>query len=135
MRLLAKQFAENPTQMVVVFGDVNSTLAAAITANKMEIPLAHVEAGLRSFDRRMPEEHNRIVTDMLADLLFTPSADADKNLLNEGVAKSRIYRVGNIMVDSLVTFKPKAEGLETYLKWGADQGALCSCHITSPIER
>jgi UDP-N-acetylglucosamine 2-epimerase (non-hydrolysing) len=85
---------------VVVVGDVNSTMAATIAAKKMLLPVAHLEAGLRSFDRTMPEEINRIVTDAIADLLWTPSADADINLTREGVGASKIERVGNIMIDA-----------------------------------
>jgi UDP-N-acetylglucosamine 2-epimerase (non-hydrolysing) len=90
-----------PDWMVVV-GDVNSTLAAALVAAKRGVALAHVEAGLRSFDRRMPEEMNRIVVDQLADLLLTPSPDANENLRREGIAEERIVEVGNVMIDSLV---------------------------------
>ena len=85
---------------VVVVGDVNSTMGAAIVAKKLLVPVAHLEAGLRSFDRTMPEEINRIVTDSIADLLWTPSPDADENLKREGVAESKIERVGNIMIDA-----------------------------------
>jgi len=88
--------------LVVVVGDVNSTLACSIVAAKAWIPVAHVEAGLRSLDLRMPEEINRIVTDRLAKLLFTPSPDADRNLLAEGTPRDRIHLVGNIMIDSLM---------------------------------
>ena len=84
---------------VVVVGDVNSTLAAALTAVKLRIPTAHVEAGLRSRDWEMPEEINRVVTDRVADLLLTPSEDADRNLRAEGVPAQRIVRVGNVMID------------------------------------
>jgi UDP-N-acetylglucosamine 2-epimerase (non-hydrolysing) len=87
---------------VVVVGDVNSTMACTLVAAKLGIKVAHVEAGLRSFDRSMPEEVNRIVTDALADLLLTPSADANENLRREGVAESRIRLVGNIMIDALL---------------------------------
>ncbi len=87
--------------LVMVVGDVNSTLACALTANKMGIAVAHVEAGLRSFDRSMPEEANRVVTDHLSDLLFTPSKDADLNLIREGIDKKKIFFVGNIMIDTL----------------------------------
>lgn len=93
--------AEKP-DLVVVFGDVNSTLACSLTAKKLLVPVAHVEAGLRSFDETMPEEINRRVTDAVSDLLFTPSADGDEQLIREGVAKNRIHRVGNIMIDSLI---------------------------------
>ncbi len=87
---------------VIVVGDVNSTLAMALTATKLHIPVAHVEAGLRSRDRSMPEETNRILTDMISDMLLTPTADADMNLRKEGIPASRIVRVGNVMIDSLV---------------------------------
>ena len=94
--------------LVVVVGDVNSTMAATLVAAKLQIPVAHVEAGLRSFDRTMPEEINRIVTDRLASLLLTPSADADANLTAEGVPASHIHRVGNVMIDTLLRFLPVA---------------------------
>lgn len=87
--------------MVVVVGDVNSTVACSLVCAKMCIPCAHVEAGLRSFDREMPEEINRLVTDAIADLLLTPSPDGNENLRNEGVSEARIKHVGNIMIDSL----------------------------------
>ena len=93
---------ENPN-LVVVFGDVNSTLACSITAKKVLIPVAHVEAGLRSFDMTMPEEINRKVTDAISDILFTPSRDGNDNLVREGIEKDKIHFVGNIMIDSLVS--------------------------------
>jgi|SRR5579863_35249 len=93
--------------LVLVYGDVNSTLAAALVCSKLGVRVAHVEAGLRSFDRTMPEEINRLVTDQVCDLLFTPSPDADENLLREGIPPARIYRVGNVMIDSLVRLLPK----------------------------
>jgi UDP-N-acetylglucosamine 2-epimerase (non-hydrolysing) len=99
--------AERP-DLVVVVGDVNSTVAASLVAAKLLIPVAHVEAGLRSRDRAMPEEINRIVTDRLSDLLLTPSPDADENLLAEGVPPDRIHLVGNIMIDSLLRHLPIA---------------------------
>lgn len=102
---------------VVVVGDVNSTMACTLVCSKIGVRVAHVEAGLRSFDRSMPEEINRIVTDALADLLLTPSPDGDENLVREGVAKNRIKCVGNIMIDSLVDNLPKARQsaiLQTY---------------------
>jgi len=92
--------------LVLVYGDVNSTLAAALVCAKLAVPLAHVEAGLRSFDRTMPEEINRLLTDQLADLLFTPSPDGDMNLLREGVPANKVSRVGNVMIDSLVSLLP-----------------------------
>ena len=99
---------ETAPDWVVVVGDVNSTVACTLVAAKLGIKVAHVEAGLRSFDRSMPEEINRIVTDSLADLLLTPSSDADQNLRNEGIPADRIQLVGNIMIDSLVANHDKA---------------------------
>ena len=99
---------EEKPDWVVVVGDVNSTMACTLVASKLGIKVAHVEAGLRSFDRTMPEEINRIVTDALSDLLFTPSADADENLKNEGISKEKIRFVGNIMIDTLVDNLDKA---------------------------
>jgi len=95
--------------LVLVVGDVNSTLACSLVAAKLLIPLAHVEAGLRSWDRTMPEEINRIVTDALADLLFTTCREADENLVGEGIPRERIFFVGNVMIDSLRRFLPKAK--------------------------
>ena len=99
---------ERNPDWVLVYGDVNSTAAAAMVCSKLLVKVAHVEAGLRSFDRTMPEEINRLVTDQLADLLFTPSQDGNDNLLREGVAAERIRLVGNVMIDTLVRLLPKA---------------------------
>jgi UDP-N-acetylglucosamine 2-epimerase (non-hydrolysing) len=94
---------------VVVVGDVNSTLACALVASKLAVKVAHLEAGLRSFDRTMPEEINRIVTDALADLLLTPSADAGENLRREGIPETKVRLVGNIMIDALVANLAQAQ--------------------------
>jgi UDP-N-acetylglucosamine 2-epimerase (non-hydrolysing) len=102
--------------VVLVYGDVNSTVAAALVCAKLGIRIAHVEAGLRSFDREMPEEINRLVTDQLSDLLFTPSPDGNENLKREGIAEEKIFLVGNVMIDTLVQFLPKAEGIFGGLK-------------------
>ena len=99
---------EEKPDWVVVVGDVNSTMACTLVASKLGIRVAHVEAGLRSFDRSMPEEINRIVTDSLADLLLTPSEDANENLRREGVAADKIRLAGNIMIDSLIENLPRA---------------------------
>ena len=96
-------FDEKP-DLVIVVGDVNSTLACALVASKLWIPVAHIEAGLRSFDRTMPEEINRILTDQISDYLFTTCEDANVNLKNEGIADSKIHFVGNVMIDSLLRF-------------------------------
>ena len=95
-------------ELVVVVGDVNSTLACTVTAAKLWIPVAHVEAGLRSFDRRMPEEINRIVTDCLSDLLFTTARDAAENLRREGIDPGRVHFVGNVMIDTLHRHRRRA---------------------------
>jgi UDP-N-acetylglucosamine 2-epimerase (non-hydrolysing) len=99
---------ERKPDLVLVYGDVNSTVAAALVCSKLLIQVGHVEAGLRSFDRAMPEEINRLMTDQLADLLFTPSEDGDKNLEREGIPANKIHNVGNVMIDSLVRLLPAA---------------------------
>jgi UDP-N-acetylglucosamine 2-epimerase (non-hydrolysing) len=99
---------ERKPDMVLVYGDVNSTVAAALVCSKLLIQVGHVEAGLRSRDRAMPEEINRLVTDQLADILFTPSSDGDENLAREGVPSSKVHMVGNVMIDSLVRLLPAA---------------------------
>ncbi len=104
-----KFVGQDRPSIVVVFGDVNSTVAAAMVAAKEGIPVAHVEAGLRSFDRSMPEEINRLLTDQLSDLLFTPSADADENLAREGISSDKVHLVGNVMIDTLVRMLPLAQ--------------------------
>ncbi len=100
---------ERKPSWVVVAGDVNSTVACALVASKLGIKIAHLEAGLRSFDWGMPEEINRVVTDRLSDVLLTPSPDGDENLRNEGVPENRIFRVGNIMIDTLLRLLPRAK--------------------------
>ncbi len=102
--------------IVLVYGDVNSTVAAALVCSKIGIRIGHVEAGLRSFDRSMPEEINRLITDQLADFLFTPSIDGDENLAREGIAKEKVFLVGNVMIDTLIQFLPKADDIFPELK-------------------
>jgi len=104
--------------LVMVFGDVNSTVAASLCAAKTNIPVAHVEAGLRSFDRTMPEELNRIVTDHLCDYLFTTEPSARKNLLKEGIPEEKIFFVGNVMVDTLLTHLERARAYRFREKLG-----------------
>jgi len=99
---------ERKPDLVLVYGDVNSTVATALVCAKLGVRVGHVEAGLRSFDRTMPEEINRLMTDQLADLLFTPSEDGDINLQREGIPAEKIFRVGNVMIDSLRKLLPAA---------------------------
>jgi UDP-N-acetylglucosamine 2-epimerase (non-hydrolysing) len=117
--------------LVLVVGDVNSTMACTIVAAKLCIPVAHVEAGLRSFDRTMPEEVNRLVTDALASLLFTTSRDADENLKKEGVDASRIVFVGNVMIDTLLQHREKAAALKIEKP---KQYALVTLHRPSNVD-
>ncbi|MDD2390006.1 MAG: UDP-N-acetylglucosamine 2-epimerase (non-hydrolyzing) [Desulfobacterales bacterium] len=104
--------------LVVVVGDVNSTVAASIAAVKLGIKVAHLEAGLRSFDRTMPEEINRVITDSIADMLWTPSADGDENLIREGISRDKIRRVGNIMIDSLELLRDQIRKESVYEAYG-----------------
>jgi len=123
---------ERKPDVVVVYGDVNSTLAAALVCSKLMIRVAHVEAGLRSFDRTMPEEINRVVTDRLADVLFTPSEDADINLHREGIPAEKIYRVGNVMIDSLVRLLPIA--MQTSRNGLPERYAVVTLHRPSNVD-
>lgn len=109
MMAFEKVLRKRPCDCVVVVGDVNSTVACALTAVKLHVPVAHVEAGLRSFDRTMPEEINRLLTDAVSDFLFTPSPDADKNLKKEGIPDEKIFLVGDIMIDSLLSHKKETQ--------------------------
>lgn len=109
MRFEEVVLSERP-DLVLVYGDVNSTVAAALVCTKLGIRLGHVEAGLRSFDRTMPEEINRLLTDQIADMLFTPSVDGNENLAREGVSSEKIHFVGNVMIDTLIRLLPEAKG-------------------------
>ncbi|HUK59675.1 MAG TPA: UDP-N-acetylglucosamine 2-epimerase (non-hydrolyzing) [Stellaceae bacterium] len=120
---------------VIVVGDVNSTLACGLVAKKMNLQLAHLEAGLRSRDRTMPEEINRLVTDAIADLLWTPSEDADENLLREGIPPERIVRVGNIMIDSYELVRGKIESIDVAGELGvADPYGVVTLHRPSNVD-
>ena len=123
-------------ELVLVAGDVNSTVACAMVAAKRGISVGHIEAGLRSRDWRMPEEINRILTDNLSDLLLTPSADADTNLLAEGVQPWRIHRVGNLMIDSLRSHLTQARALNTPAAQGVAAGsyAVATLHRPSNVD-
>jgi UDP-N-acetylglucosamine 2-epimerase (non-hydrolysing) len=126
---------ERRPQMVIVYGDVNSTLAATLVCSKMGIAVAHVEAGLRSRDRTMPEEINRLVTDALADLLFTPSEDGNVNLAAEGVPSGRVYLVGNVMIDTLVRLLPRTDPDRVRESLGiGERFALVTLHRPSNVD-
>jgi len=122
MKRLEPVLQEIRPDVVVVVGDVNSTLAAALTASKLLIPVAHVEAGLRSFDRTMPEEINRLVTDAVSDYLFVSEESGQRNLLREGVDQSKIFFVGNVMIDSLEECRPLWERLNICRRFGFRKG-------------
>jgi UDP-N-acetylglucosamine 2-epimerase (non-hydrolysing) len=128
--------AEKP-DLVLVAGDVNSTVACALVAVKLGIEVAHVEAGLRSFDWTMPEEINRILTDRISAILFTPSPDADENLLAEGIQRDRIVCVGNVMIDTLVRLLPQTdvrwEKLQSRLN--LDRYILVTLHRPSNVDQ
>jgi UDP-N-acetylglucosamine 2-epimerase (non-hydrolysing) len=132
MRRFEPVALQKKPDVVLVYGDVNSTMAAAVVCSKLLIPVGHVEAGLRSFDRSMPEEINRLITDQVSDLLFTPSEDGDRNLCREGICPDKIHRVGNVMIDSVVRLLPMA------LKRGAagfpPHYALVTLHRPSNVD-
>ncbi|MGE0744125.1 MAG: non-hydrolyzing UDP-N-acetylglucosamine 2-epimerase [Rhodospirillales bacterium] len=127
---------ETPPAMCIVVGDVNSTLACTLAAAKLLVPVAHLEAGLRSGDRTMPEEINRIVTDSIADVLWTPSPDGDANLEREGVAPARVTRVGNIMMDSYELLRPAIEAAATRADFGLPAGGygVVTLHRPSNVD-
>jgi UDP-N-acetylglucosamine 2-epimerase (non-hydrolysing) len=132
MSRLEPVLLEFKPDVVLVYGDVNSTVAAALVCSKLLVRVAHVEAGLRSFDWTMPEEINRVVTDRLADLLFTPSEDGDVNLQHEGIPAEKIYRVGNVMIDSLVRLLPAA--MQCAKNGYPDRYALVTLHRPSNVD-
>jgi UDP-N-acetylglucosamine 2-epimerase (non-hydrolysing) len=127
---------ENRPDFTLVVGDVNSTLACAIAAKKLVLPVGHLEAGLRSFDRRMPEEVNRVIADLLSDILWTPSADADANLACEGIGPERISRVGNIMIDALELLHEKIAAEKTAAGFGLEAGGfgVATLHRPSNVD-
>jgi UDP-N-acetylglucosamine 2-epimerase (non-hydrolysing) len=136
MRKFGDLVQQDRPDMVLVTGDVNSTIACAMVAAKERIPVAHVEAGLRSFDRSMPEEINRILTDALSDLLFTTEESANRNLVNEGVAPDKVFFVGNLMIDSLVRALriPRASSLRSDLGLRAKPYAVLTLHRPSNVD-
>lgn len=132
MERIEPLLADVEPDLVLVPGDVNSSLAAGLTAAKMGIEVGHVESGLRSFDRTMPEEVNRILVDQLADILFTHSESADENLAREGVADSRIHFVGNTMIDTLVRLEDRFRSLGTARQLGLESGAYLLVTLHRP---
>jgi UDP-N-acetylglucosamine 2-epimerase (non-hydrolysing) len=136
MVALEPLFEEIRPELVMVVGDVNSTVAAALVAASLRIPVAHVEAGLRSFDRAMPEEINRLVTDRLSDILYTTEPSGAENLLREGVEEERIAFVGNVMIDTLMKHREAAAALEVPARYGLEAGgyALATLHRPSNVD-
>src|SRR5256885_8871264 len=128
--------AREMPEVVVVAGDVNSTVAVALVAAKMGIPIAHIEAGLRSRDWTMPEEINRVLTDRLSDLLFTPSRDGDENLAKEGIDPERVHFVGNVMIDSLRAALPRARESRIHERLELNKGgyALATLHRPANVD-
>lgn len=132
---LEKLLQPEPPSMVVVYGDVNSTVAAALVAAKLGVPLSHVEAGLRSFDKSMPEEINRMVTDRLADQLFATSADAVANLAREGVEPDRIHFVGNPMIDTLLANRDRWDPAAARSRFGrGERYVVATLHRPSNVD-
>ncbi|MCF8227282.1 MAG: UDP-N-acetylglucosamine 2-epimerase (non-hydrolyzing) [Bacteroidales bacterium] len=127
---------EESPDLVLVVGDVNSTLACALVTSKLYVPVAHVEAGLRSFDRDMPEEINRVLTDQISDLLFTTEIGARENLLREGIQDEKIHFVGNVMIDTLLANKEQALAQRTFEEYGLQEGEyiLLTLHRPSNVD-
>jgi UDP-N-acetylglucosamine 2-epimerase (non-hydrolysing) len=127
---------DSRSDLVLVVGDVNSTIACSLVAVKLGVKVAHVEAGLRSFDRTMPEEINRILTDQISDLLFTTEASAEYNLKAEGIASEKIHFVGNVMIDTLLAHRDRAAALKTHQTLGLTRGgyAVLTLHRPSNVD-
>lgn len=135
MERYEKVLLENKPDLVIVAGDVNSTAACAIDAVKLHIPVAHLEAGLRSNNRNMPEEINRIITDAISDYLLTPSIDGDDNLIKEGIPEEKIFFVGNIMIDSLINHQQEARNSRILETSSIDDDfALITLHRPSNVD-
>jgi UDP-N-acetylglucosamine 2-epimerase (non-hydrolysing) len=132
MTRLEQEFLDHRPDLILVVGDVNSTAAAALVAAKLGIPVAHVEAGLRSFDRRMPEEINRLVTDALSDYLFASESSGVKNLLAEGTPQEKIFLVGNVMIDTLLKFRDRAARTDVLQRLGLAAKSYCVATLHRP---
>ena len=136
MRRIEPVILQEGPDLVLVVGDVNSTIACALTSVKLGVPVAHVEAGLRSFDRAMPEEINRVLTDAISDILFTTEASANENLVREGISKEKIHFVGNVMIDTLIKHKEQAKKSRILFQLGLKEGAygLITLHRPSNVD-
>ena len=136
MRKIEPEFLEHRPDLLLVVGDVTSTMAATLVASKLGIPVAHVEAGLRSFDRRMPEEINRLVTDAISDYLFASEPSGAANLLAEGVAREKVFLVGNVMIDTLLCFRERASREPILERLGLEAGgyAVATLHRPSNVD-
>ena len=132
MTELEKVFLEKRPDLVVVVGDVNSTFAAAITAKKCNIEVAHIEAGLRSFDMQMPEEINRILTDHVSDYLFTTEASGSINLKKENISQKKVFFVGNVMIDSLLSHREKSEHSRILENKNLKKNSYCAATFHRP---
>ncbi len=132
LRRVEPVLAERRPGALLVVGDVNSTLAATLAASKLGVPVAHVEAGLRSFDRDMPEEINRVLTDAISDWLFVTEPSGRENLLREGVPEARIHLVGNVMIDTLLANREKARGSDVLERLGLEEGGYAALTLHRP---
>ena len=136
MKAMETELTAHRPDLVVVVGDVNSTVASALVASKLDIPVAHVEAGLRSFDRRMPEEINRLVTDVLSRYLFVSEPSGIENLRAEGIHNERVFLVGNVMIDTLLRFRDRAakSNILTDLKLESGGYTVVTLHRPSNVD-
>ncbi|MHB8481166.1 MAG: non-hydrolyzing UDP-N-acetylglucosamine 2-epimerase [Nitrospiria bacterium] len=137
MRKFEPVLLDKKPDLVLVVGDVNSTIACALVASKLGMKVAHVEAGLRSYDRSMPEEINRVLTDAISDLLFTTEKSAEENLLKEGISKEKIFFVGNTMIDTLLKHKKSAENSPVLDQLGCrkNEYAVLTLHRPSNVDQ
>jgi len=133
MEKLEPVFLKEKPNLIIVVGDVNSTLAGALVAAKLRILVAHIEAGLRSFDTSMPEEINRRLTDHVSDFLFVTESSGVKNLLNEGISKKKIYLVGDIMIDALINSKPKINKSKIFKKLSLEKKNYAVLTLHRPV--
>ena len=136
MMKFEKVLIDEKPDMIIVVGDVNSTIACSLTAAKLHIKVVHVEAGLRSGDRRMPEEINRVLTDSISDYLFVTEKSGMENLKKEGVSDDKVFFTGNVMIDSLIYFKPKAAESNIHNQFGLEKGkyVLVTLHRPSNVD-